>query len=155
MLIDIVYLRDLKCSKVPRVCGVSLSISLYFLLFFCFCPPPQYLMGLFLRNVQHDLLQEHRAAASLQQNSNLSLLTSSGTREGRSGSSYRGPRGYRGEESRLSTLAMLLRGQAHERRLQGAAMEARDRLDERLRSAALPPRFSANPPRFVIPHGSL
>jgi hypothetical protein len=104
-----------------------------------------------LRNVQQDLLQEQRAATSQQQNSNLSLLTSSSTRDGRAASSgSRGPRGYRGEESRLSTLAMLLRGQAHERRLQGAAMEARDRLDERLRSAALPPRFSANPPRFVI-----
>ena len=33
-------------------------------------------------------------------------------------------------------------------------MQARDRLDERLRSAALPPRFSANPPRSVF-HSSL
>lgn len=104
-----------------------------------------------LRNVQQDLLQEQRSATSQQQNSNLSLLTSSNSRDARASSGSRGLRGYRGEESRLSTLAMLLRGQAHERRLQGAAMEARDRLDERLRSAALPPRFSANPPRFVIP----
>lgn len=105
-----------------------------------------------LRNVQQDLLQEQRAATSQQQNSNLSLLTSSSSRDARAtaSSGSRGLRGYRGEESRLSTLAMLLRGQAHERRLQGAAMEARDRLDERLRSAALPPRFSANPPRFAI-----
>ncbi|XP_024389304.1 uncharacterized protein [Physcomitrium patens] len=97
-----------------------------------------------------DLLQEHRAAASQQQNSNLSFSSSSSSREGHSGTGFRSSRGSRVEEPRLSTLAMMLRGQAHERRLQGAAMEARDRLDERLRSAALPLRFSANSPRQAL-----
>lgn len=110
-------------------------------------------MGSFIRFVQQDLLQEHRAAASQQQNSKLSFSSSSSSREGHSGTGFRSSRGSRVEEPRLSTLAMMLRGQAHERRLQGAAMEARDRLDERLRSAALPLRFSANSPRFVIPFG--
>lgn len=84
---------------------------------------------------QQDLLQEHRAVASQQQNNNLTLLTSSDTSLPPSGS--RGFRGLRVDESRLSRLALLLRGQSNERRLQGAAREARDRLDERLRSTTL------------------
>lgn len=88
--------------------------------------------------LQQEFLQEHHTA-------NVSILPLSDvgpSSPSLPSSSSRILRGFGGEESRLSRLALLLRGQSHERRLPLAAREARDRLEERLRAAALvPPRL--------------
>jgi hypothetical protein len=87
--------------------------------------------------LQQEFLQEHHTA-------NVGILPLSDvgpSSPSLPSSSSRILRGFGGEESRLSRLALLLRGQSHERRLPLAAREARDRLEERLRAAALvPPR---------------